>query len=124
MVVEVEDAIINTSGSEDAKNNRPERPERKTGSYIMESLNENNNTVHVVFSMKEKVGALADALQIFKDNDINLCRIESRSSKRLNDDYEFLVECSSRNGQLNKALDLIKPITQYMQVIARDLTHS
>lgn len=31
----------------------------------MESSNE-NSVVHIIFSLKEKVGALADALQIFK----------------------------------------------------------
>jgi len=41
------------------------RPARKSGSYIMESSNV-DNTVNLIFSMKEKVGALADALKVFK----------------------------------------------------------
>jgi hypothetical protein len=46
------------------------QPERRSGSYIMESSNE-DNTVNVIFSMKGKVGALADALKIFKVFDSN-----------------------------------------------------
>ncbi|CAG2100294.1 unnamed protein product [Medioppia subpectinata] len=124
MVVDVEGEIVNTSESDVKETKNTKRPERKSGNYIMESLPENGNTFHVIFSMKEKVGALADALQIFKDNGVNLCRIESRSSKRFNNDYEFIVECCSQNGSLNKALDQIKEFTQYLQIISRDQTYN
>ena len=49
----------------DSNKVKAKRPERKSGNYIMESSNE-GSTVHIIFSMKENVGALADALQIFK----------------------------------------------------------
>lgn len=79
--------------------------------------------VHVIFSMKESVGALADALKIFKDYNVNLSKIESRSSKRFPNDYEILVECSSKSIGLNRALELLREQTQYFQVISRDGQH-
>jgi hypothetical protein len=57
--------VENTSEKKNDLNGNKAGPERKSGSYIMESSNE-DNTVNVIFSMKEKVGALADALKIFK----------------------------------------------------------
>lgn len=41
-----------------------ERPSRVSGSYIMEQ--NGAQLVHIIFSMKESVGVLADALKIFK----------------------------------------------------------
>ena len=41
------------------------RPERKSGNYILENA-ASNHPVHIIFSMKEQVGALAEALKIFK----------------------------------------------------------
>ncbi|XP_054160504.1 protein henna-like [Oppia nitens] len=120
MVTEVEDLTTITADNVTTTEVKNKRPERKSGNYIMDVINK-SNTVHIVFSMKEEVGALADALQIFKDNGVNLYRIESRSSKRFKDDYEFLVECCGGNS-LNSALDQIKPLAHYLQVISRDQT--
>jgi hypothetical protein len=57
--------VENSTEKKNDLNGTKARPERKSGSYIMESSNE-DNAVNVIFSMKEKVGALADALKIFK----------------------------------------------------------
>lgn len=43
-----------------------QRPSRISGSYIMEQ--NGAQLVHIIFSMKENVGVLADALKIFKVN--------------------------------------------------------
>ncbi|OTF72629.1 phenylalanine hydroxylase-like protein, partial [Euroglyphus maynei] len=85
-------------------------------------MGSHRDPVHIIFSMKDgsKVGSLADALKIFKDFNINLYRIESRSSKRFDSDYEFLIECSSHAIGLNEALDELKRGTQYLQIISRD----
>nr|XP_027203742.1 protein henna-like [Dermatophagoides pteronyssinus] len=109
----------------DSKNlaTSPPRPARVSGSYIIEQImGGHRDPVHIIFSMKDgsKVGSLADALKIFKDFNINLFRIESRSSKRYDSDYEFLVECSSQAVGLSAALDELKKETQYIQVISRD----
>lgn len=47
-------------------------------------------------------------------------KIESRSSKRFENDYEFLIECSSKNQRLSAALDELRNLTQYLQVISRE----
>ena len=46
---------------------------------------------------------------LFQNHDINLAHIESRSSKRAEDAYEFMVEIDSgSNGNIQAALDTIK----------------
>ncbi|XP_064489020.1 protein henna-like isoform X2 [Ornithodoros turicata] len=75
----------------------------------------------LIFSLKEEVGALAKALQIFKDNHVNLLHIESRSSMRFKDGYEFIVNFDHATGKVHDALEEIKDISLYTQVISRDL---
>lgn len=87
----------------------------------MESKNEFGGENSVIFSLKEEVGALARALQIFRDNGVNLLHIESRSSMRFKDGYEFIVNFNPSSGKVHEALDQIKEISLYMQVICRDL---
>ena len=50
---------------------------------------------------------------------MNLSRIESRSSKRFENDYEFLVECPPGKN-LELAVEELRPCTQYLQIISRD----
>lgn len=60
-----------------------------------------------------------------KKNGINLLRIESRSSSRFSDGYEFLVEMRSpAEANTTKCLDDLRAITQYMKVISRHHTRS
>ncbi|XP_074600559.1 phenylalanine hydroxylase isoform X2 [Brevipalpus obovatus] len=98
----------------------------------------------VFFSTKEKIGALAESLKIFKvsgisdqrkerkmslffsfvkDFEVNLSHIESRSSKRFQNDYEFLIEideASSNPKNVEKAIEELRKDTQYIQIIARE----
>lgn len=74
----------------------------------------------ILFSLDEEVGALAEALQIFKDKKINLHHIESRSSKRLDGRYEFIMECDTRSGNLNEAMEELRARSLYMTVITKD----
>lgn len=85
----------------------------------MTQLDAESSLVHLIFSMKESVGVLADALAIFKQFNVNLSRIESRSSKRFENDYEFLVECPPGKN-LELAVEELRPCTQYLQIISRD----
>ncbi|XP_067120910.1 protein henna [Centruroides vittatus] len=86
---------------------------------MMEDEDRKKNGICVIFSLKEEVGALAEALNVFKENKVNLNHIESRSSKRMADQYECIVECEN-TGDITKALDCLRQSSQYMQVIARD----
>ena len=120
----------------------------------MTQLDAESSLVHLIFSMKESVGVLAEALSIFKvkiinslslklfsfhfnltqnnfyfclclfvcllkQYNVNLSRIESRSSKRFENDYEFLVECPPGKN-LDLAIEQLRPCTQYLQIISRD----
>ncbi|EEC08869.1 tyrosine/tryptophan monooxygenase, putative [Ixodes scapularis] len=96
-------------------------PTRVSGGYIMEPKNNRVGANSVIFSLKEEVGALARALQIFKENEVNLQHIESRSSMRFKDGYEFIVNFSPSSGKIHEALEQIKDVSQYVQVISRDL---
>lgn len=51
-------------------------------------------SINIIFSLTEAVGALAEALKIFKEHNVNLLHIESRSSVRV-PGYEFMVEVRS-----------------------------
>lgn len=57
-----------------------------------------------------------------QDFDVNLQKIESRSSQRFENGYEFLVECSSLTPGLTLALEELKKQCQYLQVISREKT--
>lgn len=74
----------------------------------------------VLFSMKEQIGALSAALKIFSDNGVNLNHIESRSSKRFPDEYEFIMEIDTTKGNVDDALNELRDCSQYMTIISRD----
>jgi len=56
-----------------------------------EMKQEDEKSINIIFSLNEAVGALAEALRIFKEHNVNLLHIESRSSVRV-PGYEFIVE--------------------------------
>ncbi|MFH1244929.1 MAG: prephenate dehydratase [Candidatus Omnitrophota bacterium] len=51
-----------------------------------------NDRTSIVFSMKDKIGALHDVLMPFKEKGINLTKIESRPSKKKAWKYYFFVD--------------------------------
>ena len=55
----------------------------------------------MVFSTAHKVGALADCLQAFRYNGVNLTNIESRPSKKREREYYFFVDCQGHYGDPN-----------------------
>ncbi|KAH8030441.1 hypothetical protein HPB51_006873 [Rhipicephalus microplus] len=96
-------------------------PTRVSQAYIMEPKTLTSSGNSLIFSLKEEVGALAKALHIFKENGVNLVHIESRSSARFKDGYEFIVNFNPTEGKVHQALEQIKNMSQYMQIISRDL---
>ena len=62
----------------------------------MESKDKDPRSINIIFSLTEAVGALAEALKIFKEHNVNLVHIESRSSERV-PGYEFMVEVVNIN---------------------------
>jgi len=77
------------------------------------------DSVNLIFSLDETVGALAEALKIFKKNNVNLRHIESRSSDRV-PGYEFMVEVDSSVGNIEGALETIRKESSYFQIITTD----
>lgn len=78
------------------------------------------NTTCLIFSLSAQgAGALSNALKIFRQNEVDLVHIESRSSER-QPGYEFMIECDSKTGKLGKAIQELKDISSYFSIITRD----
>ncbi len=81
-----------------------------------------NDKTSILFSMKDKAGALHDVLVPFKKNGVNLTKIESRPSKKRAWKYYFFIDMQghisdkkivSSIGQLRKHTSLIKILGSY-----------
>ena len=66
-----------------------------------------NNKTSLLFSVKHKSGALFDALEPFKKNNLNLTKIESRPSKKNPFEYVFFVDFQG-HPMMNEAKDAIE----------------
>jgi len=73
----------------------------------------------IVFSIKDKVGALHDMLVPFKKYRINLTKIESRPSKRKAWDYYFFVDLNGHfdEPRVKKALDELDGKCKFLKVL-------
>ena len=60
----------------------------------------------VMFAVKDKVGALHDTLKVFKRNNINLTKIESRPSRKKAWEYYFFIDFNAHREEkkVKKAL--------------------
>jgi len=73
----------------------------------------------VMFSVKDKVGALHDTLSVFKKSKINLTKIESRPSKRRPWEYYFFVDFEGHYGnkKVKKALSALKGECLHLKIL-------
>ena len=73
----------------------------------------------ILFSVKDKVGALNDILMVFKRANINLTKIESRPTKKKAWEYIFFVDFlgHSSDPAIQKALAEIKTSCVYLRVL-------
>jgi chorismate mutase/prephenate dehydratase len=73
----------------------------------------------IMFSVKDKVGALHDMLVPFKKYGINLTKIESRPSKRKAWEYFFFVDMIGHYHQKNvaKALNELEKNCSYLKIL-------
>ncbi|XP_063986207.1 tryptophan 5-hydroxylase 1 [Diachasmimorpha longicaudata] len=88
---------------------------------MMEKHEQTDTKNSVVFSLKNQVGGLVRALQVFLDLGVNVVHIESRKSVRRGSEYEILVdvECESKRMEqlmrmLNREVAAIN-LSQYEQ---------
>lgn len=77
------------------------------------------NRTSIVFSIKDKVGALYDMLSSFKKYHINLTKIESRPSKKKAWDYYFFVDLEGHIQDRNvaRALAELESQAKYLKVL-------
>ncbi len=73
----------------------------------------------LIFSIKDKVGALHDMLVPFRKLGINLTKIESRPSKKKAWDYYFFVDLIGHrdDAKVKKALDQLEGMCKYLKVV-------
>ena len=73
----------------------------------------------IVFSMKDRAGALHDVLVPFKRNKINLTKIESRPSKKKAWKYYFFVDLEGhiQNKKVTRALKELEKHCNYLKVL-------
>lgn len=73
----------------------------------------------IMFSIKDRPGALYDILLPFKKAKINLTKIESRPSKRKAWEYIFFVDMEGHieDKKLRKAIDYIKDSCLYLKIL-------
>jgi len=73
----------------------------------------------IVFSIKDKVGALHAMLAPFATHKINLTKIESRPSKKKAWDYYFFVDFEGHREQKNvkKALAQLEDMCKYLKIL-------
>jgi chorismate mutase/prephenate dehydratase len=73
----------------------------------------------ILFSIKDRPGALHDILSPFKKSRINLTKIESRPSKRKAWEYIFFVDMEGHidDRKVRKAIDNIKDSCLYVKIL-------
>jgi chorismate mutase/prephenate dehydratase len=73
----------------------------------------------VVFSIKDKVGALHAMLTPFMRNKINLTKIESRPSKKKAWDYYFFVDCEGhqQDPRVARALSQLEGMCKFLKIL-------
>ena len=78
-----------------------------------------NDKTSILFSIKDKVGALHDMLLPFKKHRINLTKIESRPSKKKAWDYYFFVDLEGhlQSAPVKKALAELEHKCKFLKVL-------
>ncbi|MFA5410617.1 MAG: prephenate dehydratase [Candidatus Omnitrophota bacterium] len=78
-----------------------------------------NDKTSIMFSIKDRVGALHDMLMPFKKSRINLTKIESRPSKKKAWDYYFFVDLAGHrnNPKVNKAIRELENKCKFLKIL-------
>ena len=73
----------------------------------------------LVFSIKDKVGALHAMLTPFIKNKINLTKIESRPSKKKAWDYYFFIDCEGHQSdpRVARALAQLEGMCKFLKIL-------
>jgi chorismate mutase/prephenate dehydratase len=78
-----------------------------------------NDKTSILFSIKDKVGALHEMLMPFKKYKINLTKIESRPSKKRAWDYYFYVDLQGHreNPKVRRALEELENKCKFLKIL-------
>jgi chorismate mutase/prephenate dehydratase len=78
-----------------------------------------NDKTSIVFSMKDRAGALHDVLTSFKRNKVNLTKIESRPSKTTAWKYYFFVDMEGhiKEPRIKRSIDELEKHCSYMKLL-------
>ena len=78
-----------------------------------------NDKTSILFSIKDRVGALHDILSYFKEENINLTKIESRPSKKKAWEYVFFVDFIGHKDDINvkRALNNIEKVSVFLKIL-------
>ena len=77
------------------------------------------NKVSIAFSLDHKPGTLYECLQPFRNAKINLTKIQSRPSRRLQWDYLFFIDFAVRgkHKEAAKCIEKLKKTTSYFKIL-------
>jgi len=100
----------------------PQSRENKTRFLIIglgEPKRGRRNKTSILFALKDRPGALHDALVPFKKNRINLTKIESRPSRRKAWEYLFFIDVEGHDGEprVKRALAALEKHTTLLRVL-------
>lgn len=91
---------------------------------LPEGSNSTNTKTSIIFSVKDEAGSLYNVLKVFKDNNINLTKLESRPLKQKTWEYLFYTDIEGNIYEehikkalstLEKTLPLTKVLGSYMK---------
>ncbi len=77
------------------------------------------NKMSMLFSVKDKPGALYKVLEIFNKYNLNLTKIESRPAKTVLGEYIFWIDVSIENGNEDKAIEEIKEKGIFFRILGK-----
>ena len=100
----------------------PEERDNKTRFLILgrgKPRRSRRNKTSILFALKDKPGALHDALVPFKRERINLTRIESRPSKRKAWEYFFFIDVEGHESEprLKRAIKVLQRSTSILRIL-------
>ena len=78
-----------------------------------------NTKVSIVFTLPDKPGSLFECLKPLKAHNLNLTKIQSRPSRKIQWDYNFYVDIlvGSKVEETKKGLEKIKKIASYFKIL-------
>lgn len=94
----------------------------KTKFWILsknENQKENKTKMSMLFSVKDKPGALYNVLKIFNKYNLNLTKIESRPAKTVLGEYIFWIDVIIENSNYEDAIKQINNMGIYTRILGK-----